>query len=179
MQTLNEFAADIGVQPLRKVAAWRILSFAKGRGVVFIPSLSMLSFILKKFAGRHHRKYIEKTRPITFATVLVLLILTFALNFVAIIIRARVLPLTATSRTATRSTTCSCCASLLTKRSGSSSHLSTTLGLLIPKLAPRKLKHRRRTSSLTTIAYGWVMEQKFTTAQFRLCEVGSSLTWVG
>jgi len=33
---------------------------------------------------------IEKTRPITFATVLVLLILTFALNFVAIIIRARV-----------------------------------------------------------------------------------------
>jgi len=33
---------------------------------------------------------IEKTRPITFATVLVLLVLTFALNFVAIIIRARV-----------------------------------------------------------------------------------------
>jgi phosphate transport system permease protein len=33
---------------------------------------------------------IEKTRPITFATVLVLLILTFALNFIAIIIRARV-----------------------------------------------------------------------------------------
>jgi phosphate transport system permease protein len=33
---------------------------------------------------------IEKTRPITFATVLVLLLLTFALNFVAIIIRARV-----------------------------------------------------------------------------------------
>jgi len=33
---------------------------------------------------------IEKTRPITFATVLVLLMLTFALNFVAIIIRARV-----------------------------------------------------------------------------------------
>ena len=24
----------------------------------------MLSFILKKFAGRHHRKYIEKCRPI-------------------------------------------------------------------------------------------------------------------
>jgi phosphate transport system permease protein len=33
---------------------------------------------------------IEKTRPITFATVLVLLTLTFALNFVAIVIRARV-----------------------------------------------------------------------------------------
>jgi len=33
---------------------------------------------------------IEKTRPITYATVLVLLVLTFALNFVAIIIRARV-----------------------------------------------------------------------------------------
>ena len=33
---------------------------------------------------------IEKTRPITFATVLVLLLLTFALNFAAIIIRARV-----------------------------------------------------------------------------------------
>jgi phosphate transport system permease protein len=33
---------------------------------------------------------IEKTRSITFATVLVLLILTFALNFIAIIIRARV-----------------------------------------------------------------------------------------
>jgi len=33
---------------------------------------------------------IEKTRPITFATVLVLLVLTFALNLVAIIIRARV-----------------------------------------------------------------------------------------
>ena len=33
---------------------------------------------------------IEKTRPILYATVLVLLILTFALNFVAIIIRARV-----------------------------------------------------------------------------------------
>ena len=33
---------------------------------------------------------IEKTRPITYATVLVLLMLTFALNFVAIIIRARV-----------------------------------------------------------------------------------------
>lgn len=33
---------------------------------------------------------IEKTRPITYATVLVLLLLTFALNFVAIVIRARV-----------------------------------------------------------------------------------------
>jgi phosphate transport system permease protein len=33
---------------------------------------------------------IEKTRPILYATVLVLLMLTFALNFVAIIIRARV-----------------------------------------------------------------------------------------
>jgi phosphate transport system permease protein len=33
---------------------------------------------------------IEKTRPILYATVLVLLLLTFALNFVAIIIRARV-----------------------------------------------------------------------------------------
>ncbi len=33
---------------------------------------------------------IEKTRPITYATVLVLLVLTFTLNFVAIIIRARV-----------------------------------------------------------------------------------------
>jgi phosphate transport system permease protein len=33
---------------------------------------------------------IEKTRPILYATVLVLLILTFALNFVAVLIRARV-----------------------------------------------------------------------------------------
>jgi phosphate transport system permease protein len=33
---------------------------------------------------------IEKTRPILYATVLVLLVLTFALNFVAILIRARV-----------------------------------------------------------------------------------------
>src|SRR6187402_3028746 len=64
MQTWNEFAAALGMHVLRKVVARRILSFAKGQGVVFIPSLSMLSFILKKFAGRHHRKYIEKTRPI-------------------------------------------------------------------------------------------------------------------
>jgi len=35
-----------------------------GTGGVFIRPLSMLSFILKKFAGRHHRKYIEKCRPI-------------------------------------------------------------------------------------------------------------------
>ena len=33
---------------------------------------------------------IEQTRPILYATVLVLLLLTFALNFVAIIIRSRV-----------------------------------------------------------------------------------------
>jgi phosphate transport system permease protein len=33
---------------------------------------------------------IEKTRPILYATVLVLLVLTFALNIVAIVIRARV-----------------------------------------------------------------------------------------
>ena len=33
---------------------------------------------------------IEATRPILYATVLVLLLLTFALNFVAVIIRARV-----------------------------------------------------------------------------------------
>src|SRR5688572_27742023 len=64
VQTLDEFAATIGRQLLGKVTAQRILSFAKAQGVVFIPSLSMLSFILKKFAGRHHRKYIEKTRPI-------------------------------------------------------------------------------------------------------------------
>jgi preprotein translocase subunit SecA len=40
------------------------LPFAKPAAVVFIRPLSMLSFILKKFAGRHHRKYIEKCRPI-------------------------------------------------------------------------------------------------------------------
>jgi phosphate transport system permease protein len=33
---------------------------------------------------------IDQTRPILYATVLVLLLLTFALNFVAILIRARV-----------------------------------------------------------------------------------------
>ena len=33
---------------------------------------------------------VEKTRPILFATVLVLLLLTFTLNFVAIIVRARI-----------------------------------------------------------------------------------------
>jgi phosphate transport system permease protein len=33
---------------------------------------------------------IEKTRPILFATVLTLLLLTFSLNFVAILIRARI-----------------------------------------------------------------------------------------
>jgi phosphate transport system permease protein len=33
---------------------------------------------------------IEQTRPILYATVLVLLLLTFALNLVAIVIRARV-----------------------------------------------------------------------------------------
>ena len=33
---------------------------------------------------------IEKTRPILYATVLVLLLLTFALNVVAILVRARV-----------------------------------------------------------------------------------------
>ena len=33
---------------------------------------------------------IEQTRPILYATVLALLILTFAMNFVAILIRARV-----------------------------------------------------------------------------------------
>src|SRR6478735_3835669 len=63
MQTLNEFAAAIGVQILREVVPSRILPFAKGPRVVFIQPLSMLSFILKKFSGRHHRKYIEKTRP--------------------------------------------------------------------------------------------------------------------
>src|SRR5450432_4242150 len=41
-----------------------ILPFANPAGVVFIRPLSMLSFILQKFAGRHHRKYVEKCRPI-------------------------------------------------------------------------------------------------------------------
>src|SRR6476659_3424211 len=64
MQTWDKFVTAPVIQRLRKFVAGQILSFAKGRGLVFIQPLSMLSFILKKFAGRHHRKYIEKTRPI-------------------------------------------------------------------------------------------------------------------
>ncbi len=64
MQTWDKSGAGPAVQRLREVIPGRILPFAKGPGVVFIQPLSMLSFILKKFSGRHHRKYIEKTRPV-------------------------------------------------------------------------------------------------------------------
>ena len=64
MQTLKDFVTNAGTQLLRQVGGNLLLSFAKAPGVVFIPPLSMLSFILKKFAGRHHRKYIEKTLPV-------------------------------------------------------------------------------------------------------------------
>src|SRR5882757_7659271 len=64
MQTSKDFVTTLVMQPLRQVWPGLLLSFAKAAGVVFIPPLSMLSFILKKFAGRHHRKYIEKTRPV-------------------------------------------------------------------------------------------------------------------
>jgi preprotein translocase subunit SecA len=63
MQTMREFLTCAGGQRFGNAGSVD-LSFAMGTGDVFIRPLSMLSFILKKFAGRHHRKYIEKCRPI-------------------------------------------------------------------------------------------------------------------
>ncbi len=60
---MREFLTCTGDQGFGQVGSVD-LSFAMGTGGVFIRPLSMLSFILKKFAGRHHRKYIEKCRPI-------------------------------------------------------------------------------------------------------------------
>jgi preprotein translocase subunit SecA len=63
MQTPQKFLAGVGNQHLVEFAA-PDLSFAKPCAGVFIPAFSMLNFILRKFAGRHHKKYVEKCRPI-------------------------------------------------------------------------------------------------------------------